>query len=228
MRITLLAALLSWMFMEITAGEPEKLEPFHSVVLSGGMEVQLIRADFNGFETDFENAGIKAPMVEVEDSVLNIRRAPGNPKDSRLRVKVYYEGELKFLQARARAKLESGEDLHFEGNLKVKLNKGGEMRFGLYCSSLVADLSQGSVIHLSGKTGKAEIEVRTGATFSGYLFEVTDADVDAATGGKAKVSVKGHLEARAVAKGFVGYVGEPASIDIKSGMMGEILKTTLE
>jgi hypothetical protein len=223
-----LATLLTGMAGRAYAGGDGGLEPFHSVIVSSEIEAELIASDCSAIEVDFVNADKENLITEVTDSVLKIRMKTGNYKDARLSVKVFFKHELKMLQASGRAKVSALSPLQTGGDLKVKLSNGGELRLEIYCDSLNAELSQGSIFHVSGDARAMGISVSSGATFSGYEFRTGNATVSAGTGGKAKISVNGSLDARAVSGGFIGYVGEPEKIQQKASLKGEIVKTILE
>ena len=222
------AALFAGMIAQADAGGTGKLDPFHSVIITSEIEAELILSDSAAIETRFENGNEEDLIAEVVDSVLKIRMKTGSYKDARLKVIIHYNRDLKMVQASARAKIQSWEALHFGGNLSVKLNNGGEMRLKIFCDSLHADLSQGSVFHVTGKARALGLTVSSGATYSGYEFETKNAYVSASSLGKAKVSVSEFLDARATTSGFIGYVGDPETVKKKVSLKGEVVKTFLE
>ncbi len=226
--LLLLAVFASSITQSIRAGDPATLDPFHSIVVSSEIEAELVLSKQEAIETEFKNASVEDLIVEVVNSVLKIRMRTGTYKDAILKVRVHYTKDLKHLEADGRAQIWSEEDLYFEGDLDVRLSNGGEMRFTLYCDSLSAVLSQGSVIYLTGKARALDLKVTTGATFSGYEFETRIARAVASGAGKAKISVSEYLDAKASFKGFIGYVGDPEKTDEKTSLKGEILKTVLE
>lgn len=226
--IFLLAVMLIGITTLLRAGDQKVLDPFHSIIVSSEIEMELILSEKEAIEPEFENAGEEDLIIEVVDSVLKVRMKTGKYKGSTLKVRIYYNKDMRMMEANGRAQIWSDEDLYFEKDLTVKLANGGEMRFKLFCDSLKANLSQGGIIYLKGKARAIDVKVTTGATFSGYEFETQQADVVASGGGKAKISVSRTLKAKASTKGFIGYVGEPAGVDKKTSLKGEILKTFLE
>jgi hypothetical protein len=226
--IFLLALLSPGMITVTRAVDLRETGPFHSIVVSSEIVAELVLSKKEAVEPDFKNASGDDLLVQVVDSVLKIRMKTGTYKDAVLKVKIYYTQDLRMLEANGRAQIWSEEGLYFERNLDVKLFNGGEMRFRLQCDSLNANLSQGSVISLTGEARAQKVKVTTGATFSGYEFRTEKAYVAASGGGKAKVSASVYLDANASSKGFIGYVGEPARVDEKTSLMGEVMKTVLE
>lgn len=212
----------------LIAGDPIQVEPFHSIIVSGEILSEIIPSETESIELDFKNADENNLIVEVVDSVLKLRMKTGNYKDAKLKLKIYYINPLDYLEAYGRAQIWSAGNIETMKDLTVKLDNGGEMRFGLNCDSLNATLSKGSVIHLIGNCRALRVKVSTNATFSGYEFSTETADVFAGSTGKAKISVSNYLNANASSKGFIGYVGDPDKVDKKISLKGEILKTELE
>jgi len=212
----------------LKAGDPVEVDPFHSIIVSSEIKAELVMSERKSIEPAFKNADEQDMIVEVVDSVLKIRMKTGNYKNAVLKVKINYINPVRLLEAQGRAQIWSSEEIHANDELKVRLDNGGEMRFSLDCDSLSATVSKGSVIHLKGKSRALRVKVSTNGTFSGYEFETENAEVSANSTGKAKVSVSKYLNANASSKGFIGYVGEPGSVDEKTGTGGKILKTVLE
>ncbi len=210
------------------AGDPIELEGFHSIIVSSEILAEIAPSEKESVEAAFNNADEKDMIIEVVDSVLKVRMKTGNYKEASLKIRINYLTIPRLMEANGRAQIWSAGEIHQDNDLRVRLKNGGEMRLTLYCDSLSASLSEGSVIHLKGKTRSLQVKATTNATFSGYEFESETADVLANSTGKAKVSVSKYLNARASTKGFIGYIGEPAKVDEKTSLKGEILKTELE
>lgn len=210
------------------AGDLKEMKAFHSIVVSSEIIAELVLSKEEAIEPAFKIASNDDLIAEVVDSVLRLRMKTGRYEDGDLKVRIHYTRDPKMLEANDRAQIWSEEDLYLDGDLTVKLYNGGEMRFRLFCDSLNATLSQGSVIYLTGKTRALQVKVSTNATFSGYEFESQYAFATASSTGKAKLSVSKSLDANASTKGFIGYVGDPPRVKEKTSLGGEILETTLE
>jgi hypothetical protein len=81
---------------------------------------------------------------------------------------------------------------------------------------------------LKGSAKKLDLKVSTAATFSGFEFQVEEADVLANSAGKAKVSASKYLKAKAVSGGYISYAGEPEQLETKTSLKGEIVQGVLE
>lgn len=214
--------------VQLKSQGPVRLDPFHSIVVSGGIVAELKLSGEDAFEVDFKGADPEDLVVEVLDSVLKFRMKTGNYKDARLNVIIHVQSDFRYLETVGQGQIWSADEINLEHGLRVKMARGGEMRFHLNCDSLNARLSQGSVISLEGQARVLNLKVSTYATFSGYEFNVQDAEVESIGNGRAKVSVSNYLKANASTKGFIGYVGEPRKTDKKTNLGGEIKKTFLD
>lgn len=212
----------------LKAGDPIEVDPFHSIIVSSEINAEIGKSEQERIEPAFKNAEEENLIVEVVDSVLKIRMKTGNYKSADLKVKISYIHSPRRLEAHGRAQIWSSEEIHPANTLSVQLDNGGEIRLSMDCDSLSATVSQGSVIHLKGKSRALRVKVSTNGTFSGYEFNSEIAEITANSTGKAKVSVSKYLKANASSKGFIGYVGEPGKVDEKTSLKGEILKTVLE
>jgi hypothetical protein len=121
----------------------------------------------------------------------------------------------------------SEEDIYLD-KLSIKLFNGGATRLRLYCDDLDINISQGSILILKGEGKFQKVKVNTKATYSGYEFKSEKAVVNSSSYGKAKVHVSKYLEAKASSGGFIGFVGNPARVERKTSLGGEVLETTLD
>lgn len=224
----LLALMITGISTQLKAEEPKELDPFHSIVISSEIIVELVLSKKESIEPNFVGTDNNNLIAEVVDSVLKLRMKTGKYKDADLKLKIYYTRDLKRMEASSRAHIWSGEDLYFDNDLTVRLNSGGEMRITLVCDSLSVRVSKGSVISIKGEARALRVKASTSATFSGYQFETKTAHASARETGKVKVSVSEYLNANATSKGFIGYVGEPKKVDEKTSLGGEILKTFID
>ena len=91
------------------AGDPVKLDPFHSIYVSSEVNAELVLSDEEQLEVNFEDAPEENLIVEVVDSVLRLRMKTGRYKDAKLNVRVHYKRDLKMMEANGRAQIWSEE-----------------------------------------------------------------------------------------------------------------------
>ncbi len=228
-RFLLIAALI---FLSFSARSQDRvntvreLEAFHAISITSGIDAELILSEKESVEIDLEGAQPAQMITEVQDGILSVRMKTGNYRDADLKVRIHFR-QLTGMEVTARAAVWSYETL-FLDRLDIRMNNGGALRLKLYCDSLKANISQGSILTLTGEGKIADIKAGTNATFNGYQFNCREVTVSASGTGKAKVSASGYLKADATTGGFVGYVGNPEKVERKTSLKGEIVETFLE
>lgn len=206
--------------------EHRDLPSFHALNISSEIDAELILSEKEGIDLEIENANPLNLISEVEDGVLTVRMKTGRYKDAVLKVKIQFK-DLNEIESTGRATVWSGEDLYLD-KLDVRLYNGGATRLSLYCEDVDINISQGAILVLKGEGKFQQVKVNTDATYSGYEFKSEKAVVSASSYGKAKVSVSKYLEAKASTGGFIGFVGNPARVERKTSLGGEVLETALD
>jgi hypothetical protein len=205
--------------------EKRELPPFHALNISSGIDAELVLSEEEGIELEIENANPLNLISEVKDGVLTVKMKTGSYKDAVLKVKINFK-DLTEIESTARASVWSEEDIYLD-KLAVRLYNGGATRLRLFCDDVDINISQGAILVFKGEGKFQKVKVNTKATYSGYEFETEKAVVSATSYGNAKVSVSKYLEAKASSGGFIGFVGNPARVERKTSLGGEVLETTL-
>jgi hypothetical protein len=228
-RILILASalfLLSVPSVNAQIMEKRDLPEFHSLNISSEIDAELILSEKEGINLEIENANPLSLVSEVEKGVLTVKMKTGSYKDAVLKVKIHFK-DLKEIESTGRASVWSEEDIYLD-ELSIKLYNGGATRLRLFCDDLDINISQGSILTLKGEGKFQKVKVNTNATYSGYEFKSEKAIVNSSSYGKAKVSVSKYLEAKATAGGFIGFVGNPARVERKTSLGGEVIETSLD
>jgi hypothetical protein len=222
--ITLLIVFVNEGKTQIT--EKRELPPFHSLDISSEIDAELVLSEKEGIDLEIENANPLSLVSEVEKGVLKVKMKTGSYKDAVLKVKIHFK-DLKEIESTGRASIWSEEDIYLD-ELTIRLYNGGAARLRLYCDDVDINISQGSILTLKGEGKFQNVKVNTKATYSGYEFTSEKAIVGSSSYGKAKVNVSKYLEANASSGGFIGFVGNPARVERKTSLGGEVLETTLD
>lgn len=193
---------------------------FHSLNIMGKMRVELYRSDTCRVEFSALNMPEANLITEVKDSVLNIRLKTDTNKGAVVKVLVYYSS-LDEITVASNTLLLSPEILTAE-NISFTARTGAKMELELDTKSLKADVKQGAILVFTGKTNRQEISVNTGATYSAYKLEANDTYVTASSGSKAKVCAARIIDASSNTKSYIGYIGTPVSVFMKTNLGGEI------
>lgn len=206
--------------------EKRDLPEFHSLNISSEIDAELILSEKEGIDLEIENANPLNLISEVKKGVLTVKMKTGSYKKAVLKVKIHFK-DLKEIESTGKASVWSQEDIYLD-ELSIRLYNGGATRLRLYCDDVDINISQGSILTLKGEGKLQKVKVNTKATYSGYEFESEKAIVSSSSYAKAKVHVSNYLEAKASSGGFIGFVGNPARVERKTSLGGEVLETTLD
>lgn len=208
------------------SGQKTDLTCFNKIDVSDGIDVELILDKSCAVEWDLKNILPDKVVAEIKDKTLKLSTKGGKPKDAVIKAKIYYN-ELFSLTVTGRAVVWSEEELYLE-KINFLLGNGGEARLIVHADTLNATLAEGSVITLEGEATILDVKVGTGATFSGYNLESTQATVLSNSKGKAKIAVSENFYAKATSYGFIGFIGEPEFLVKDATLGGEITQTVKE
>jgi hypothetical protein len=228
-RILFLITVMLLVFIPVAKSqitEKRDLPPFHSLNISSEIDAELVLSVKEGIELEIENANPLSLVSEVKNGVLTVKMKTGSYKDAVLKVKINFK-DLKEIESTGRASVWSEEDIYLE-KLAVRLYNGGATRLRLYCDNVDINISQGAILTLKGEGKFQQVKVNTKATYSGYEFKSEKAVVKSGSYAIAKVHVSNYLEANASSGGFIGFVGNPARVERKTSLGGEVLETTLD
>jgi len=222
---SLLAAALLLMVSSLANSQDQltrNLGDFAGISVIGELRVELYKSDRPYVEIFRKNTAAENIITEVKDGVLSIRLKTNTTKDAEIKVKVFYTN-LDFISAQAQCLILSPETITGK-IMSFDLKSGAKISLDLDLSEIRADVKQGALMELTGKTERQEVNVNTGATYSAYELEARDSYIVALSGGKAKVTASRIIDANANAKGWIGYVGDPESVFVKTNLGGEIAK----
>ncbi|MFN8206780.1 MAG: head GIN domain-containing protein [Bacteroidales bacterium] len=105
---------------------------------------------------------------------------------------------------------------------------GGNIYVDLEVKAMQSSVGQGSLIVSAGKCTNLETEVNSGGVFSGFELECETAVVQSSSKGKVKLNVSQSLDANANTGGWVGYLGNPAKVQVKTNLGGKVEKAQEE
>lgn len=160
-------------------------------------------------------------IIEIEEEILNIRFRTKTPRDESALLKLHCP-ELDFLEVRDEALIISADTLATE-KISLLAASGGKMELKLRVEEIHAEVKQGAILVLYGSVFKQVIEASSGGSYSAYQLESIDSEVKSLMGGRAMVTTRRILNARAATRGFIGYKGSPVSVSVDAALGGEIV-----
>lgn len=99
---------------------------------------------------------------------------------------------------------------------------GGNIYCDVDVKTLQVSVGQGSLIVSAGKAVNQEVEASSGGVFSAYELECQESLVSVVSKGKVKINTSKSLNANASTGGWVGYLGKPAQVTIKTSLGGKV------
>jgi hypothetical protein len=196
------------------------LSSFKRLDVAGKMRVELYKSDTSRLEISANNAPAENLISEVTDSILSIRLKNDTNKSAVFKVLVYYSS-LTEITVASNTLLLSPEIITTE-NISFTARSGAKMELDLDVKNIEADVKQGGILVFTGKTNRQIISVNTGATYSAYKLLAEDTYVTANVGSKAKVCAARIIDATSNTNSYVGYIGVPVSVYIKTNFGGVI------
>ncbi len=196
------------------------LTPFQSLSIIGKMRAELYKSDTSRIELFASDQLAENIITEVKNNTLSVRLKTDTDKNAVIKVKVYYS-VLSDISVAANALLVSPETFTSE-KISFTARSGAKMEFDLNVKSLGADVKQGAILVFSGRTNQQNITVQTGATYSAYKLHAEDTYVKANSGSKAKVRAARIIDVTSGTRSYVGYIGVPVSVYMKTNLGGVI------
>lgn len=196
------------------------LDPFESLSIIGKMRVELYKSDTVRAELILLNTPADNIITEVSQNALSIRLKTDTQKTAVIRIRLFYTSLTDILVA-ANSLLVSPETLTAE-KINFTARSGAKMELDLDVTNIQAEVKQGGLLVFSGKTNRQDVVANTGATYSAYELKAEDTYVTANSGSKAKVCAARIIDATSNTKSYVGYIGVPVSVYMKTNLGGVI------
>jgi len=193
--------------------------PYEVLRVSGNIHLKLLPSETTYLEFETEEFPESLIIEQDKDRLVlktktELKQTP--PLECKLHIK-----NLSSLEVTRAAVVLSSDTLSYE-ILSLQSETGGKAEITVVCDSLNARVSQGSDIILYGKTRALQVNANTVGNCLAYELHAVHAWVKAATGSQVKVNVSGRLNANAVGKAFIGYLGDPEVKEFTTSLGGEI------
>ncbi len=216
--------LTAMLIFTLTLGAQEviirSLDPFQSLSAMGKMRLELYKSDTARIELFVSEQIADNIISEIKNNALSLRLKTDTDKNSVIKVKLYYSN-LSDISVAANTLLVSPETLSGD-KINFTARSGAKMELDLNVKTLEADVKQGAILVFTGKVNQQNVTVNTGASYSAYKLKSENTYVTANSGSKAKVCAARIIDATSGTKSYVGYIGTPVSVYIKTNLGGEI------
>lgn len=198
--------------------EERKVEGFNRISVSAGINLFIKQDSSETLKIEAEDNLMPIIITEVKNGRLEIRYKNLSFGLSATKpVNVYVTAkELNEINASSGANVKA-EEIRAD-NLKINLSSGALGEIIVQTSQIDADATSGSVIRISGKTDKQNVNLSSSGNYNGEDLSSTSAFVNVSSGSSAKVKVSDSLDVNISSGAIVQYSGSPKiSSDISSG-----------
>ena len=196
------------------------IDDFHSLSVSGRLDVELIHSDSKEMTITALNGQPEEVKVDYADGMLKLKILTKLGNKDVINIKLPYT-QLKYIHAAAGAKINSARDLVAD-DLNLEVITGGKIELSIEARNVTAKITQISDIILYGETESQDITVNTGGNYLAYDLACQHTVIKVSSGSQGKVRASSSLDATANAKGYIGYMGDPETISVKTSFGGEV------
>lgn len=205
-----------------TEREVRKVESFHSVSASSGVNVYLTQGDQMSVEVEASKDQIHRIITEVEGGTLKVYVKGNfrwNGKDVR---KVYVSApEYKHLKASGGADIRGNSPIKAD-LLTLNSNGGGDIYLSVATTTLKMNCSGGADIMVEGTTETMTASASGGADINAKKLKAKHVTASASGGGDVDVYASESLTAKASGGGDVNYTGSPKDKKISESGGGDV------
>lgn len=199
--------------------EERAIGKFDELSVSGSITLHAVKGTEPKLEIKVKGTTLNKVVANLEARRLKIKMKPGIYKDAKVEIKLVYT-DLRELVANNGAEilLDSVINASF---FTVKANTGADITLQVNVESIEMGVSEGSSIHVSGKTQKQDSKAVSGGHIDAVHLESTYAYAKANTGGVVDITVTDELEADIGTGGKLNYEGKPKTETIRSVLGGK-------
>lgn len=219
MKTTTKSLILSLAFALISlATQASNIKPFHSIVVSGNLEIELIHSDDENldFQTDEYETN-----VQVKKGVLYLRRLKITDKHKHtVRIKLSFRN-LNSISARAGAVVFSNEEIQ-SVQIEMDAHSGAQIELMVLSENVDAKASEGAQIRLGGATKSFDTKAGTGGEINAFELQSDYTYARATTGGMVYVTANKFIEAKSTLGGEVEYQGDPEETRTNTTLGGDV------
>lgn len=191
------------------------MDNFQSVVLTGNVVANLVKADTNFIDIKFFDTDVKQLKWNVSDGVLSIALRQGQIRKGWAEITIQYADTLKNIS------ITSGElmfkDPVFGEMLDIAVKGGGKLAGEVDVRDLVMNVSGNSAAKLTGAAKYVTLSATEKSMVDVRDVDALSAGVNAATGAEVFVNAAERIVANAKTGATVFYKGNPDIVrDISS------------
>lgn len=199
--------------------EERKVDGFNKISVSAGINLFIKQDGSETLKIEAEDNVMPIIITEVKNGRLEIRYKQflsfGFSATKPVNVYVSVK-KLDEINASSGARVKA-EEIKTD-NFKVNLSSGALGEIIVLVTQIDADASSGSIIKISGKTDKQNINLSSSGNYDAENLTSKTAYVNVSSGSSAKINASDKLDVNISSGGIVQYIGTPkVSSNISSG-----------
>lgn len=198
-----------------------QLSAFHTIVLSGNMNVQLIKSDQNVLKEYLVSATVEKLKWHVNnDGALHVTVRPTSGVETHADVRIYYNDVLQRISVtESNVATENSIEAPM---LVVDITGGGNAKLAVKCKDLEVNSSGNSAATLVGATKYLTIKASQHSGIDARNLQSESADVSANMGAELFVNANDRLAGSAVSGATIWHVGTPDILKSHTRLGGKI------
>ena len=218
--ITIMVCVLGLGNLTGQAVEERTIGKFTEIKASTGIVVYLEKGERESVRVEAERGDADNVVTEVSGRTLKIHYSRNNSRSNGARVYVTYV-TVNDISASSAAGI-YGRSVIKTDRLAVSASSAANIELSVEVEDLEASASTSADLVLEGTTSFFEGKASTAGDIDAYQLTAEEVNVEATTAGRAKVTVKNKIEARASTAGEVRYRGDPDKSYIDSSTGGTV------
>ncbi len=199
------------------AAQVRPVAAFTAISIGSGIELTLTAGSAQRVEVSASTSELRERIrTSVENGVLTIRYENPNQRgwnnsmrNQRLRASVTAD-QLTALTAGSGSSVRASGNVAAAAAFRLDVSSGANVEAAdLSTAALTVRQSSGSTVRLSGRAPRLDVDLSSGATFSGEKLLAEQCRADASSGASIEVAVSKELSARASSGASIRYRGQP-------------------
>jgi len=207
--------------------QTRKIDSFNKISVKGNMAVYLTKGQEEKFEIEVKDSTIDPSKVttEMNGKELKIRMMSHLLRSQvKVKINITYK-EISEINADVSSEIFIDSVIRGE-KIILRAMTNGTITLTVDVDSIKAEVTEGSLITISGKAKTQNIEVGSGGTYTAFDLTTDVTTVKANSKGKAKINVMKELNATTSTGGYINYLGHPNSKTINNKLGGKVVQNT--
>lgn len=216
-----LVAFLMLSQMNFAQKTTKNLGDFDQVKVFDRISAQLV----SGNENKIEISGSRKDDVEIvnKNGELKVRMKLGKLlKGDDITVTIYFKNEINTVEA-SEGSYVSSEATFKAIDFSVNSKEGAEIKLNLDTKKLKVKASSGGIVNVKGKATNQDIVINSGGIVKAKDLETSQTTVAVNAGGEADVNASDLVDAKTRAGGNITVYGNPAQVNKKNVIGGNII-----